>query len=154
LFEDYYFITFIRGIISLSKKSYDYSELDENVIKIKSDIRKKGTEYGIISLTKSELNFLLQLIEFMSSSPQISPKFSKKIESYLYPRFNEIMGIISMNKALPEQVNIEILKETQKELLKGFNDTSVIARLAERKINYHEMFKRLTEIKMVKFQKK
>jgi hypothetical protein len=135
----------------LSQKDYEFSDLKDNVIRLKPHLKKKGKEYGLLTMPKAEIKLLGDLVHLMASSPDIAPKFREKVEQYLFPRLNEIMGIIVMNSTLPEQISIEISKDDQKQFLKGFGFSSILAHLVSKKIDYQEIVRSLKEIKMVKF---
>ena len=135
----------------MSQKDYEFSDLKDNVINLKPHLKKKGKEYGLLTMPKEEIKLLGDLVHLMASSPDITPKFREKVEQYLFPRLNEILGIIVMNTTLPEQVSIEISKEDQKQFLKGFDFSSILAHLVSKNIDYQEIVRSLKEIKMVKF---
>jgi len=136
------------------ERKYDYNILDGDMIRIKEGIKEKKKDYGFITLPKNQISILVDSINLMSSSPNISSKFSQKIESYLIPRFNEILGIISMNKDIPDQIKIEMSKENQKEMIKGLGLTTVIAHLKSKRSSYEGLINSLKDIKMIKFNGK
>ena len=135
----------------MSQKDYEFSDLKDNVIRIKPHLKKKGKKYGLLTMQKSEIKLLGDLVNLMASSYDITPKFRVKVEQYLYPRLNEIMGIIMMNEALPEQISIEISQKDQKQFLKGFDFNSILAHLASKKIDHQEIVRSLKKIEMIKF---
>lgn len=137
----------------MSPKEYEYNELENMVIKVKSKYRK-GKEYGIIILSKADVLNLLAVIDLISSAAETNPKFSEKIESYLHPRFEEIMAIVSTNKDLSDNVNIEISRDNLKDLIKGFEFTSVITQMKVNKISYDTILKNLKDLKLIKQTKK
>ena len=137
---------------NLSQKDYEFSDLKENVIRIKLDLKKKGKEYGLITMPKEDIKILGDLVNLMASSPDITPKFRGRVEQYLFPKLNEIMGIIAVNKTLPEQIIVEFSKDDQKAILKGFDFDSILAHLASKKINYQEIVRKLKGIKMEKYK--
>jgi hypothetical protein len=136
----------------LTQGVHDYNEIEGNVIKIKKDFKKKGKEYGIFTISKAHVKVLVDAFDLMSTSPSISPKFSEKFENYLHPRFNEILGIVTMSKTLPEQISIEMSKENQKEVLNGFTLPSVSSKLRLGKVDFESLVKSIKEMKMVKFK--
>jgi hypothetical protein len=138
----------------LSQKDYEFSDLNENIIRIKLDLKKKGKEYGLITMPKEDIKILGDLVNLMASSPDITPKFRERVEQYLFPKLNEIMGIIAVNKTLPEQITVEFSKDDQKAILKGFDFDSILAHLAAKKINYQEVVRKLKGIKMEKYKGK
>ena len=137
----------------MSPKEYEYNELENMVIKVKSKYRK-GKEYGIIILSKADVLNLLTVIDLISSAAEANPKFSEKIESYLHPRFEEIIAIVSTNKDLSDNINIEISKDNLKDLIKGFEFTSVITQMKVNKISYDTILKNLKDLKLIKQTKK
>jgi hypothetical protein len=138
----------------LSQKDYEFSDLKDNIIRIKLELKKKGKEYGLITMPKEDIKILGDVVHLMASSPDIAPKFRERVGQYLFPKLNEIMGIIAMNKTLPEQISVEFSKADQKAVLKGFKFSSIIAHLALNKINYQEIVRKLKEIKMEKYKGK
>ena len=139
-------------MMQISQKKYEYNTLEGNIFEINEGVKEKKKDYGYISLQKSQINNLVESINLMSSSPNISSKFSAKIEHYLIPRFNEILGIISINKTLPEDLILEMSKENQKEIIKGLGLSSVVANLTLKKINIEDLIKRLKDMKMEKYK--
>jgi len=138
----------------MTVKEYEYNILDGDIIRIKEGIKEKKKDYGFISLPKGQVTILVDSINLMSSSPNISSKFSAKIGPYLVPRFNEILGIISMNEALPDMLNIEMSKKTQKEMIKGLSLPTVVAHLKSKGSDYGSLIGNLKEIKMTAFDDK
>ncbi len=136
----------------MTLKIYEYNELEGNVLKVKKEFKKKGKEYGIFTISREEVKVLMDGIELMSSSYNISPKFSEKLERYLHPRFNEILGIVSMSKTMSDQISIEMAKENQKELLSGFSLPSVSAKLKLGKVDVDQLLKKIKDMKTVKFK--
>lgn len=135
----------------MSQKDYEFSDLKDNIIRIKPHLKKKGKNYGLLTMPKAEIKLLGDLVNLMASSPDITPKFREEVEQYLFPRLNEIMGIIMMNKTLPEQISIEISKEDQKRFLKGLDFNSILAHLASKKIDKQEVVRSLKKVEMIKF---
>lgn len=136
----------------MTDKIYEYNKLSGDTIKIKEGIKEKKKDYGFITLSKDQIAVLVDSINLMSSSPNISSKFSAKIGPYLIPRFNEILGIISMNKDLPDRLNIEMSKKNQKEMIKGLGLTTVVMHLKSKGSDYENLIGNLKDIKMVKFE--
>ena len=136
----------------MSNKKYEYNTLEGNTFTINEGVKEKKKDYGYIKLQKNQVNSLVDSINLMSSSPNISPKFSAKIETYLIPRFNEILGIISINKTLPDELIIEMSKENQKEIIKGLGLSTVIASLTLKKIKIEDLLNNLKNMKMEKFK--
>jgi len=135
----------------VSQKDYEFSDLQENIIRLKAHLKKKGKEYGLITMPKSDIKILGDIIHLMASSYDVTPKFREEVEQYLFPRFNEILGIIAMNETLPEQISIEISKKSQKDIIKGFDYSSILAHLASKNIDYKEILGKLNKIEMQKF---
>ena len=138
----------------MSQKDYEFSDLKDNIIRIKLDLKKKGKEYGLITMPKEDIQILGDIVHLMASSPDITSNFRERVGQYLFPKLNEIMGIIAMNKTLPEQISVEFSKDDQKAILKGFDFNSILTHLASKKINYQEIVRKLKEIKMEKYKGK
>ena len=126
----------------MSPKEYEYNELENMVIKVKSKYRK-GKEYGIIILSKADVLNLLAVIDLISSAAETNPKFSEKI-----------MAIVSTNKDLSDNVNIEISRDNLKDLIKGFEFSSVIAQIRNNNIKRDTILKSLKDLKLIKQTKK
>lgn len=102
-----------------------YNDLIDNIFLIKKGIKKKGKEYGIVKISKSQINGLMESINLLSSSGMISAKFSQKLESYLHPRYSEIYETCFTNKSLPEEVGVEISRENVKEIIVALEMPSI-----------------------------
>jgi len=94
-----------------------FNDLKDNRFLVKEGIKKKGKSYGVLNLSKQQINEFMEVINLISSSGDVSPKFSQKLQSYLLPRFTEIYETCYTNKSLPEELSIEISKENVKEIM-------------------------------------
>ncbi|MEJ2294568.1 MAG: hypothetical protein P8Y23_07330 [Candidatus Lokiarchaeota archaeon] len=111
---------------------YEYNIVENGIIYIKEDYKKKGKEYGFIELNKNLSSFLVEIIDLMSVSPNISPKFSEKVEKYLMPRYSEVNEIVYAGKELATQFKVEISKENQKDILNALTLPTVITGLGKK----------------------
>lgn len=112
--------------------SYEYNIVENKIIYIKEEYKKKGKEYGFMELNKNLSSFLVEAIDIMSVSSNISPKFSEKVEKYLMPRFSEVNEIIFGEKELTTQFRVEISRENQKDILNALVLPTVITGLEKR----------------------
>lgn len=135
-------IKIVRRDLLMIDSEFEYNEFKDNIIYVKKRNKKKGSEYGVVTLSKDQVELLLQSIELMTSSPDIKPNFSQRIEVYLHPRFTEITEMIYSNKSLENEVKIEMDKNNQKELIKSFDLTSVVG-LLQNKIHELEELKKI-----------
>jgi hypothetical protein len=94
-----------------------FNDLKDNTFLIKEEFKKKGKHYGVLILSKKVIDEFMEVINLLSSSGEISPKFSQKLQSYLLPRFTEIFKTYHTNKSLPEDLGIEFSKEDVKEIM-------------------------------------
>lgn len=136
----------------MNGNNYSYNTVKENIIYIKSQFKKKGKEYGIITLNIKQINALAESIDLMSVSPMLSPKFSVRIEQFLLPRFNELSGIIYSDKSLSAEIGIEISKENNEDIIKGFEAINVQVGLKEKGYSLEELKNILKKIKYTKFK--
>ena len=136
----------------MANKEYTYNCLDKDVFYIKREIKKKGREYGILTLTKQQINLLIESLDLMAVSPQISPFFSQKLENFISPRFLEINEIIYAEKALPDKLGVEFTKENQKDIIKAFELPNVISRLKAKGFSSEEFINLLRSIKFSKYK--
>ncbi|MFX1389948.1 MAG: hypothetical protein ACFE9Z_07805 [Promethearchaeota archaeon] len=113
-------------------------------------MKKKSKDYGIVSLTKIQINALAESVDLLSVSPLISPKFSQRIEIFLLPRFNELTGIIYTDKSLPSEIGIEISKENNEDIIKGFESINVQVGLKKKGYSIEELKNKLKKIKYIK----
>ena len=97
-------IKIVRRDLLMIDSEFEYNEFKDNIIYVKKRNKKKGSEYGVVTLSKDQVELLLQSIELMTSSPDIKPNFSQRIEVYLHPRFTEITEMIYSNKSLENEV--------------------------------------------------
>jgi len=134
----------------MSKKEYKFNTLENNIFYINKEFKKKGKEYGILTLNKNQINLLVESLDLMAVYPMISPGFSQKLEIFITPRFLEINEIIYADKTLPDKVGIEFSKENQKDIVKAFDLPTVISRLKE-KGYFHKDF--ITLLKSITFLK-
>ncbi|MFX1328734.1 MAG: hypothetical protein ACFE91_11455 [Promethearchaeota archaeon] len=134
----------------MSEEGYTYCLLKNNIIYIKSDFKEKKKEYGIVMLSTELIDILQEIIQLLSRDSLLSPKSSARIEKFLIPRFDEIMGIIYTNKTLPPEIGIEISKESLKDIIKGIDFAGVISKLDDRGISSDELKKILEKVKFSK----
>jgi len=127
-----------------------YNDLKDNVFLIKKGIKKKGKEYGIVHISKNQINGLMESIDLLSSSGNISAKFSQKLESYLHPRYSEIYETCFTDKSLPEEVGLEFSKENVKEILISLDMPSIYRALE--KIDFKNVIDLLKNINWQKFK--
>jgi len=109
----------------MNENKYKYNFIKESIIYISNEFKKKGQEYGIITLNTNQIDILVESLDLMSVSPEVSFKFSERIEKFLVPRFNEVTQIIYSNKTLPSEIGIEISKENNLDIIKGFGFPNV-----------------------------
>ncbi len=134
----------------MSEEGYTFCLLKDNVIYIKSDFKEKKGEYGIVKLSIELIDILQEIIQLLSRDSLLSPKSSGRIEKFLIPRFDEIMGIIHTNKTLPPEIGIEISKESLKDIIKGISYSGVIAKLDDRGVSSEELKNILEKVKFSK----
>jgi len=134
----------------LNDEEYKYCIIKDNIIYIKSDFKQKKKEYGIVTLNKKLIDTLQESIDLLSRSPLISPKFSERIETFLLPRFAEIIEILYTMKTLPPEIGIEITRENLKDINKGLTSGSVITKLDEKGYSANELKETLKEVKFAK----
>jgi len=127
-----------------------YCKLENDVIYIKEDFKKKGKEYGIVKLNKKQINALAECIDLQSVAALVSPRFSQRIEHFLLPRIDEISRIVYELKPFPDELGIEISKENYTDILKGLNLGSVIRGLRDRGYSVEELNIALKKIKFYK----
>ena len=133
-------------------RDYKYNILKDDIFYVKEDFKIKGKEYGIAKLNNNQINILTESIDLMSVSPSTSVKFSKRIEDFLDPRFQEIIGASYTNKTLPDIIGIELSKENHKDLLNGLTFSNVTVTLKSKKYPVGELITKLTEVKFTKFK--
>jgi hypothetical protein len=136
----------------INEKEYNYSLLEENIIKIKEKFKKKGKEYGIVILNIKQINALAETIDLQSVAPLVSPKFNFRIETFLIPRFDEISRIVYSIKPLPDEIGIEISKENAHDLIKALELGTTITKLKERGYSVEELNTLLKKIKFFKYR--
>jgi len=136
----------------MNGKDYKYNKLENDVIYIKENFKKKGKEYGIVKLNKKQINVLAESIDLQSVSPLVSPKFSMRIEEFLLPRIDEINGMIYTLKPFPDEMGIEMSKENHTDILKGLTFSNVITRLKERNYSVEDLKAALTKITFYKYK--
>jgi hypothetical protein len=132
--------------------SYEYNIVENKVIYIKEEYKKKGKEYGFMELNKNLSSFLVEAIDLMSVSSNISPKFSEKVEKYLMPRFTEINEILFEEKELVPQFKVEISKENQKDILNALTLPTVIIGLEKKGNLLKELNSILKDVAFSKFK--
>jgi len=94
----------------MNENKYKYNFIKESIIYISNEFKKKGQEYGIITLNTNQIDILVESLDLMSVSPEVSFKFSERIEKFLVPRFNEVTQIIYSNKTLPSVCRAEFVR--------------------------------------------
>ncbi|MFX0179667.1 MAG: hypothetical protein ACFE78_05715, partial [Candidatus Hodarchaeota archaeon] len=117
---------------------------------IKDEYKEKGKEYGIIRVNKNQIIALAESIDLMSVAPSISPKFSKRIEKFISPRFMELNYVVYDKDFLLQDIGIEISKENQKDLIGALEYPNVITELERKGYSTHELKNILKNIKMHK----
>lgn len=132
--------------------SYEYNIVENKIIYIKDEYKKKGKEYGFMELNKNLSSFLVEAIDLMSVSSNISPKFSEKVEKYLMPRFTEINEILFEEKELVTQFKVEISKENQKDILNALTFPTVIIVLEKKENLLKELNSILKNVAFSKFK--
>ncbi|MFX1596170.1 MAG: hypothetical protein ACFFBK_08900, partial [Promethearchaeota archaeon] len=105
---------------------------------------------AMVGKDETTIDILQEIIQLLSRDSLLSPKSSARIEKFLIPRFDEIMGIIYTNKTLPPEIGIEISKESLKDIIKGIDFAGVISKLDDRGISSDELKKILEKVKFSK----
>jgi len=134
----------------MSKSENRYNLIKENIIYVGIEFKQKGKIYGIITLTKEEIILLSECIGMMSETPQISPKFSIRIEKFLHPRFDELIRIIYADKSFPSEVGIEFSKENNEDIVKGFE--TIYIEIREKGYSVEELRNKLKKMKYSKYK--
>ncbi|MFX0035446.1 MAG: hypothetical protein ACFE9I_07385 [Candidatus Hermodarchaeota archaeon] len=134
----------------MSEEGYTFCLLKDDIIYITSEFKEKKGDYGIVMLSVELIDILQDIIQLLSRDSLLSPKSSVRIEKFLIPRFDEIMGIIHTNKTLPPKIGIEISKESVKDIIKGLTYSGVIAKLDDRDISSEELKNILEKVKFSK----
>lgn len=133
-------------------REYKYNILKDNTFYVKDEYKKKGKEYGIAKLSKNQINILTESIDLISVAPLVSVKFSKRIEEFLNPRFQELTGALYENKTLPDIIGIEFSKDNLKDLLNGLKFPNVAITIKNKNFPIGELNTKLTDIKFTKFK--
>jgi len=133
----------------MSAKEFSYNVLRDNVFYLKDEYKKKGKEYGILNLNKKQINSLTEAIDLMSVAP-VSPKFSEKVERFLFPRFNEINAILYKEKTLPDILGIELSKENHKDIVQALKYQNVVVGLEDRGYSVDQLSAALKDVKFLK----
>ncbi len=129
-----------------------YNKLENNVIYIKENFKKKGKEYCIVKLNKRQFDALAESINLQSVSPSLSPKFSQRIEKFLLPRIEEVNRILYDLKPFPDELGIEISKENYTDILEGLTFGNVTSGLKDKNYSAEELNKTLKKIKFYKYK--
>ena len=136
----------------MNGNGYRFSILEDNNIKIKERFKTMGKEYGIVRLRIKQINALAQTLDLQSVAPLTSPKFNYRIETFLLPRFDEIIRIIYSLKPVPDEIGIEISKENVNDLLKSLTLGTTIIKLKEKGYSVEELNKALKNINFYKYK--
>ncbi|MFX1357375.1 MAG: hypothetical protein ACFFA8_08800 [Promethearchaeota archaeon] len=135
----------------MSAKELDYNIFRDNTFFLKDEYKKKGKEYGILKLNKKQINSLTEAIDLMSVAP-LSPKFSEKVERFLFPRFNEINAILYKEKTLPDDLGIELSKENHKDITQALTFQNVVVGLEDRGYSIGQLSAALKDVKFLKIK--
>ena len=134
----------------MDKNEFEYNSLKGDTFFIKDEYKEKRKEYGIIRVSKNQIVALAESIDLMSVAPSISPKFSKRIERFILPRFMELNYIIYDKDFLLQDIGIEISKENQKDMIEALDYPNVIITLESKGYSIKELKNILKNIKMHK----
>jgi hypothetical protein len=134
----------------MDKNEFEYNSLKGDTFFIKDEYKEKGKEYGIIRVSKNQIIALTESIDLMSVAPSISPKFSKRIERFILPRFMELNYTIYDKDFLLQDIGIEISKENQKDMIEALDYPNVIVTLENKGYSIKELKIILKIIKMHK----
>ncbi len=134
----------------MSESEYKYNVVVNDQILIHENFKQKGKEYGIVKLNRKQIEALIESIDLISRSPQLSPKFAEMIEGYLLPRFEEITQILYDIKSLPSELGIEISKENHKDISHGHKYASVDSGLEKKGFKLEDLKDVMKNIKFVK----
>ena len=134
----------------MNDEKFEYNTLERDIIKINEEYKKKGKEYGIVELNKNLISILVEAIDLMSVSSNISPKFIEKIEKFIMPRYVEINEIIFTEKDIPETIKVEMSKENQKEILDALSLPNVKISLEKKGKELKELIVRLRNVSFSK----
>ncbi|MFX0059743.1 MAG: hypothetical protein ACFE85_08395 [Candidatus Hodarchaeota archaeon] len=135
----------------MSVKELKYNIFREKIFYIKDEFKKKGNEFGILNLNKKQINSLTEAIDLMSVAP-VSSKFSERIEKFLFPRFEEINEMLYKEKALPNDLGIEISKENHKDIIPALAFQNVKVGLRDRGYSIEELNAGFRKVKFFKFK--
>ena len=105
-----------------------------------------------MKLNKQFIPILAECIDLISSSPSISVKFSKKIENFLGPRFEELNAILYQIQDLPETIGLELSKENHRDILRGLDFTNVSKTIKNKGYAVQELKSQLNDVKFLKFK--
>jgi hypothetical protein len=134
------------------ENKYRFNFIKENIIYISNEFKKKGKEFGIVTLDTNQIDALAESLDLMSVSPEISPKFSERIEKFLLPRFEELTQIIYSNKTLPSEVGIEISKENNVDIIIGLGFSNVQTGLKKKGYSSGELKNILRKVKFIRYK--
>jgi len=134
----------------MDRNELEYNSLKGDIFFIKAEYKVKGKEYGIIRVNKNQIIALAESIDLMSVAPSISPKFSKRIEKFILPRFMELNYTVYDKNFLIQDIGIEISKENQKDIIEALDYSSVINSLEEKGYSIVELKNILKNLKMHK----
>lgn len=136
----------------MNETEYNYCQLKNNIFYIKSESKQKGKEYGIATLSVKEINALAECMDLQSVASTVSPKFSKRIEEFLLPRYDEIIRIVYAIKPLPNEFGIEFSKENLNDIIISLRSSSVITGLTDRGYSVDALNAALKKIKFEKYK--
>jgi hypothetical protein len=136
----------------MNDNKYKYNFVKESIIYINNEFKKKGQEYGIITLNINQIDILADSLDLMSVSPEISFKFSERIERFLIPRFNELTQIIYSNKSYSSEIGIEVSKENINDIIIGFGFSNVKLGIRDKGYSSGDLVKVLKRVKFTKYK--
>ena len=136
----------------MNENEHNYCILKNNIFYIKNESKQKGKEYGIATLSVKEINALAECMDLQSVASTASPKFSKRIEEFLLPRYDEIIRIVYTIRPLPNEFGIEFSKENLDDIIKSLRSSSVIIGLKDRGYSVESVSAALKKTKFEKYK--
>ena len=134
----------------MNNENYEYNYFENDTFWVKEEYKKKGKEYGFVELDENLITILVESIDLMSVSPNISTKFSEKVEKFILPRYTEINDIVYAEKSMPTTIKVEMSKENQKELLNALEFPNVKIALKKEANMLKELSNRLKKVDFYK----